>query len=414
MSGPPGRVSAVVPTLGVSPWLVAALDALRGEDGPGGTEEAGGLEIVVVWQGPEPPPREVAERADRLLTYPAPLGFAAAVNRGIEAASGELVAVVNDDAVVGPGWIEALAAALMAEPRAAAAQGINYLTGHPTQPLAADAPADPVRIDGAGLTWNRWWQAVQIGHGERAQSLGETTALHDSVHLTQPPEIHAQPEGDPGPGPAHEEGVLSGPREVFGVSATAALYRRAALDEAAAGRAGERRGRRPERGAGRPGGPFDERLGSYYEDVELACRLRAAGWTALVVPAATVRHAGSATADRLGGRTRLVTGNRWLVAAWLLGRHFPLAKPRMAARDLADLARALGRGDLATAGGIAAGWGRALLLLPRWARLGPPAVDRATLRRLAAQRCARLEISEGALPDAAGTGDGRPSLRRGL
>ncbi len=52
-----------------------------------------------------------------------------------------------------------------------------------------------------------------------------------------------------------------GVEEIFGVSATAAVYRREALRAVASG-----------------GEVFDPRLGSYYEDVDLAGRLRAAGF----------------------------------------------------------------------------------------------------------------------------------------
>ena len=116
------------------------------------------------------------------------------------------------------------------------------------------------------------------------------------------------------------------------MSATAAIYRRAALGDT----------------------PFDPRLISYYEDVELAGRLRAAGWSAILVPAARARHAGSATGATMSReRWRLVYGNRWLVA-----RDQPFW--RMAVRDLIDLARAVGSGDLSRAAGIPSGWVRAL------------------------------------------------------
>ena len=344
------RIAAVVPTLGVSPYLERCLAALRADGGDG-------LEIVVVHQGPEELARSVAaaERwADRLLTLPQPAGFAAATNLGIAATDAELVATVNDDAVVESGWSAALAAALAAEPRAAAAQGVNLMLD------------DPRRVDGWGLAWNRWWQAVQLGHGEAA--------------------------------PGRENAKSGAPRAVFGVSATAALYRRSALAAVAAGAVGP--GADAADAAAEPpavaGGPaaqgappevFDSRLGSYYEDADLAGRLRAAGWTALTVPAACAFHAGSATADgpRAGGRRpAAVYGNRWLVAARLLGRRFPLAAPRMAARDLADLARALAAGDVATVRGIGAGWLRALRHLPAYVRLGPPAVPLAELIRLRA------------------------------
>ncbi|MEO8378893.1 MAG: glycosyltransferase family 2 protein [Acidobacteriota bacterium] len=79
----------------------------------------------------------------------------------------------------------------------------------------------------------------------------------------------------------------------WGVSATATLYRAEAL------------------------GPkvFDERLFAYYEDVELAARLRATGWRTAVLPVVKATHRGSASASVLGGDARrLRTRNRYLVA----------------------------------------------------------------------------------------------------
>ena len=261
---PGSRVTAVVPTLGRSPWLGPCLEALRRE----------GVEIVVVDQSEEP-----LSLADRVIRPGKNLGFAAATNLGIAASSREYVATVNDDAVVEPGWAARLVEELDRHPKAAAAQGVN---------LSLDG-----LVDGCGIEWNRWGQAVQVGHG--------------------------------GPPPQGE------PREVWGVSATAAVYRRSALGET----------------------PFDPRLISYYEDVDLAGRLRAAGWSALLVPAARARHAGSATGGTMSReRWRLVYGNRWIVAR---GRPFW----RMAVRDLVDLARALGSGDLSRAAGIPSGWVRA-------------------------------------------------------
>lgn len=275
------RASAVVPTLGRSPLLVPCLEALRGE----------GMEILVVDQSAEPLAIP-GGLADRILRPGRNLGFAAGTNLGIEAAAGDWIATVNDDAVVEPGWLAALLAALETDPRAAAAQGVNLLQ---------DAPD---RADGCGLEWNRWWQAVQTGHGKPA----------------------------PGPG--------GGVREVFGVSATAAVYRRQALLDM---------------------GGFDARLVSYYEDVDLAVRLRAAGWRALLVPQARARHAGSVTGRTLSReRWRLIYGNRHVVARRLLGGGFWVRLPVLVLRDGIDLTRAILRGDGALAGGILSGWGRAL------------------------------------------------------
>jgi N-acetylglucosaminyl-diphospho-decaprenol L-rhamnosyltransferase len=313
------RISAVVPTLGRSPLLVACLQALR-EDG--GEE----LEIVVVDQG-ETAVDLPAGLADRLLRLAGNRGFTGGTNAGLAAASGEFLATVNDDLLVEPGWTAALAAALDREPRAAAVQGVN---------LRLDRPAV---ADGWGLAWNRAFQAVQLGHGE--------TAL-------------------PADSPV---------REVFGVSATAALYRRAALA-----------------GVALPGAQiFDERLGSYYEDADLACRLRAAGWTALAVPAARARHAGSATSAGSAGsasaaalsraRWASLYGNRYLVTARLLGSRFWPRLPALAWRDGKDLLRALYSGEWAQVGGIGAGWGRALRRLPAFARGGRPALPMSEIER---------------------------------
>lgn len=163
-------------------------------------------------------------------------------------------------------------------------------------------------------------------------------------------------------------------REVFGVSATAAVYRRSALDAVAREPRESSPGPLPP-GLAPPSEVFDSRLVTYYEDADLACRLRRAGYRALSVPAARARHRGSATAGGMGsGRWRLVYGNRYLVLADLLGRGFWRRLPRLAARDLADLARAAGRGDLARCRGVLGGWGRAARHLPEWARRGPAAI----------------------------------------
>lgn len=302
-------VTVVVPTLGRSPLLEECLRALRAE------VEGSGGEIVLVEQG-APVPEPLGALADRRLHRARPVGFTAAVNLGIGAADGHWIAVVNDDAVVAPGWLGALVAALEADPRAASAQGLNLCTG------------EPPRVDGFGLAWNRWLQAIQLGHGE--------------------------------PVPEGADAAVS---EVFGVSATAALYRREALREVSL-----------------PGSAvFDPRLGTYYEDADLAARLRAAGYRALTVPAATVRHAGAMTTGAGVGRWRQVYGNRYLVVARVLGRGFWGVLPRMALRDLVDLLRAAGRGDLSRVGGIVAGWARALVRLPGFLRGGPPTLSRDAL-----------------------------------
>ncbi|HVS03103.1 MAG TPA: glycosyltransferase [Thermoanaerobaculia bacterium] len=310
VAGDAGEVTAVVPTLGTSPWLADCVAALRREGG-------GALELVVVEQPPGGLPQAVRDLVDRVVALPRRAGFAAAANAGAAASRRPLLALVNDDAVPEPGWLPPLLAHLAATPRAAAVQGAS---------LDADRPQ---LAEGCGLAWNRWWQAVQLGRG------------------------------GPAPDPT------AAPREVFGVSATAALYRRSAL--AAVGAADA---------------PFDAALDTYYEDVELAVRLRGGGWGAAVVPASRVRHAGGGSAEALGAaRLPLLYGNRHLVLARLLGRAFWPRWPWIALRDVGD-----GLRHPRLLGSILAGWSRALRLLPRYARRGPPRPALAELRRFRSPR----------------------------
>lgn len=316
--------SIVLPTLGRSPLLAECLRSLRAEAGSD-------RELIVVAQGgvEKPPDGGTAGEAaprESWIRVARPLGFAGAVNRGVGAATAPYVAVMNDDAVIEPGWFAALEAALDGDPGAASAQGLNLAGGGPTE--------RPV-IDGRGLTWNRWLQAVQIGHGERAE---------------------------PGPDGL---GAAAAAREVFGVSATAALYRRAALLAVA---------RPPRRAEGSDTSPevFDSRLGTYYEDADLALRLRAAGHRALSVASARVWHGGSLTAGDGVARWRRVHGNRYLVVAGFLGRSFWGRLPLLVLRDLLDLVQVAGTGRFRRVAGVLAGWGRAARLLPGFARTGPP------------------------------------------
>ena len=83
------------------------------------------------------------------------------------------------------------------------------------------------------------------------------------------------------------------PTPAWGVSATAALYRREALGETI----------------------FDETLFAYYEDVELNARLHESGWRTAVLPVIKATHLGSQSAPLLGADAlRLRTRNRYLVA----------------------------------------------------------------------------------------------------
>ncbi len=274
-------VAVIVPTLGRSPFLAECLSRLRAESAPAS-------ELIVV-QPAEVPELET-NLADRVLETQESLGFAASCNFAISRTASEFVALVNDDALVQPGWMETLLGAL-AETSVASVQGIN---------LQLDQPS---LVDGCGVAWNRIWRAVQIGHGLRLPA-------------------------------------LSRPVEIFGASATAAIYRRSAL----------RQVELPDLGV------FDPRLISYYEDVELAVRLRGLGYRSLCVPTARAVHAGSTTAKQQPyEQVRLMVSNRYLVLARALGRSFRSRWPLLLVRDLLDLAAHLGCARFREARGLLAG-----------------------------------------------------------
>jgi N-acetylglucosaminyl-diphospho-decaprenol L-rhamnosyltransferase len=131
---------------------------------------------------------------------------------------------------------------------------------------------------------------------------------------------------------------------VAGPSGGAAAYRRVAWDEV---------------------GGLDEAIFFYMEDLDLALRLRAAGWKSTAAPDAVAVHLGSATA---GPRTKRMRFHSGFSRAYLLRRYGVLPTrfgPRAVATEalvsLGDLALSH---DLAAARGRLAGW-RAGTGLPR-------------------------------------------------
>jgi GT2 family glycosyltransferase len=154
------------------------------------------------------------------------LGFAAAHNRNFARARGEFFLALNPDVVLAPGCLERLVAALRREPDAGAASGRLL------------RPGPGRRLDSAGIRW----------------APGRTRFVDRGV-------------GEPA-------GRFSREEDVFGACGAAALYRVSALD-----------------GVARPGeAPFAERFFMYYEDVDLAWRLRRAGWRTRYVPDAEACH----------------------------------------------------------------------------------------------------------------------------
>lgn len=131
--------------------------------------------------------------------------------------------------------------------------------------------------------------------------------------------------------------------EVFGVCAAAALYRREAFEAL---------------------GGFEERFFCYYEDVDLAVRLRLAGWTVIQTPAARVRHVGSGSAPsefvlRHATRNRIWTVVRGL-PGWIVWVGTPLAMAFALAAAVTGAPRGEARARLSALGEAVHGLGETL------------------------------------------------------
>lgn len=164
--------------------------------------------------------------AVRVLRLEENRGFGAGNNAAALGGDGEAVVLVNSDAFVEPGCLEALVAPLDGDPSVGMVAGLTLMPG------AGDV------VDSFGI------------------ELDATLAAYNRLRH-RPLVAGAPPAGG---------GVLAGP------SGSLAAYRRTAWEAA---------------------GGFDETLFAYAEDVDLALRLRAAGWR----PAG----AGGARAVHLGG-----------------------------------------------------------------------------------------------------------------
>lgn len=175
----------------------------------------------------------------RLIENATNRGFAPAVNQGLALSSFEFVLLLNPDCAPAPDYVERLVDAVR-EARAdvgAATGKLLRATGEKIEPTKI--------VDSKGIRMTRNGRHLDIEAG-----------VDDST-------------GDPAP------------REVFGVSGAAALYRRAMLEDAKI-----------------DGEVFDEDFFTWREDADLAWRARLFGWRALYVPSAVAYHVRTVTPER--------------------------------------------------------------------------------------------------------------------
>ncbi len=251
------KVSIVIPTLVADAKLRECVHALE-------LQTYRDFEVIVV----DNSGRGLAELNGtagnaRIISNTGNAGFGEAMNQGIGASRAPFIASLNDDAAPAPGWLEALLTAMESRPDIGMCASQVRLFGEH-------------RIDSAGMLVARDASSKQRGHG-------------------RPPEDFPVTE------------------EVLFPSGSAALYRRAMLEET---------------------GGFDGGFFLYCEDTDLGLRARWAGWKCLYVPGAVVEHHYSHSAGRTSAlKAYYVERNRLFV----LAKNFPLGM--LIAAPLASLAR---------------------------------------------------------------------------
>lgn len=165
----------------------------------------------------------------KLIKNQSNVGFTGGHNQALVLSRGQYYLALNQDTVLEPDYLALLVDFMSKNPQTASVQGkLKRLT----------EGAQTNRIDSLGLQLHRSGQVTDLGEVEE------------------------------------DTGQYIQPLEVFGVSGTLPLYRRASLDQVAL----------------RQHEYFDSTFFAYKEDIDLAFRLRLAGWQSFCVPAAVAFH----------------------------------------------------------------------------------------------------------------------------
>jgi GT2 family glycosyltransferase len=218
-------VAAVVPHWNRRALLRSLLESLRGQ-----TRQFD--EIIVADNGSTDGSAEFAEKSGaRVVRLDSNLGFAAAVNRGIEAATADWIAILNNDVILDPHWLEKISAAAVRE-------NAWFATGKILSASEPETAAGPQTIDGTFDAISRGACAWRCGAGQPDSPLWNRA------------------------------------RRIRFAPMTAALFRRDLFTTI---------------------GPLDESFGSYLEDMDFGLRCALAGSDGIYEPSAVARHRGSAT-----------------------------------------------------------------------------------------------------------------------
>jgi GT2 family glycosyltransferase len=235
----------VIPTLTAGAKLVACVQSLE-------RQTLKEFEVVIVDNSGSGMVRasEAAGSVNSIIENQVNVGFGTAINQGYTASRAPFLATLNDDAVAQPGWLEYL----LAEADAQSDSGMF---------------ASHVELAGAGKLDSA---GMVICHDGTSKQRGQA----------QPPES------------------MKEAREALFPSGSAALYRRAMLDDI---------------------GGFDDDFFLYCEDTDLGLRARWAGWTCRYVPGAVVEHDYSRSAGRASPlKAYFVERNR----LYVLAKNFPM------------------------------------------------------------------------------------------
>jgi GT2 family glycosyltransferase len=336
-------VSASVVVVSYRPgdWLQKCLESIVGQAG----------EVVVVDNASDgAAASSIARQAGaRPIRRDRNLGFAGGVAVALPELGGDVVAVLNDDAVAGPGWLDS-AARILDDPDVGAvtpkvvlqgryrevrlegeewfAPGDRRPLGRQLRSISAAGTEVLARAVGAGLhdfetgpdgsTW-RWTRPgqpfyVPVLDEEAEVSVdGEPVGAGPAVRVLN----HAGSflrrhgiAGEHGFG-APDDGRFDQPRETFGFSGTAPVFRAETLQRI---------------------GAFAPRFFAYNEDTDWCLRARLTGLRIAYDPAATVTHRLSATSGGTAAEKVRHLSQRNALLCLVRNAPFSVARPELAWR----------------------------------------------------------------------------------